>query len=216
MSERSKTPEILTPIPIPQTSDRDLQRVIDQWADQFGPTPVQFKSLRSDIDEWGLPWFRSGALVRKDGKILMMHESRVQIRNLKDAQLRQTYLDQGLSYRDWIDGDGGWNLPAGRLRPGESFEQGAERKVKAESGWKIALQEAFYCRRSNDPNNRYILPIYLANAVSGPDSYCAKGTSEIGWFQTAEIRAMSDAGLLRSPDFVLGCFDLYEDVSGAL
>lgn len=90
MSERSKTPEILTPIPIPQTSDRDLQRVIDQWADQFGPTPVQFKSLRSDIDEWGLPWFRSGALVRKDGKILMMHESRIQIRNLKDAQLRQS------------------------------------------------------------------------------------------------------------------------------
>lgn len=164
-----------------------------------------------DIQKWGLPWFRAGALVyNKEGKILMMHEARVQVKKIKDPALQQKYLDAGKALKDWVDGDGGWNLPAGRVRVSESYAETDTREVGEESGWRIELEDLLHTRTSHKPGNIYTMPVFLAYAVDGPKQYHTEETSEIDWFTPAEIREMNKSGALRSPEFVMTSLEAFE------
>lgn len=195
----------MSKIVIPGTCYPELGTTIADWVRaNLGSDPSYDGSLQSKIDQWGLPWFRAGAIVRDaSGKILMMHEGRVQVKKLKDEAVRNFHLNRGLAKNEWICGDGGWNLPSGRLRVGETFEDAAFREVKEESCWDISLSTVAHVRHSEKPDNQYILPVYLADAINGPEQYRTEETMEIGWFSAEEILAMHAAGMLRSPDFVL-------------
>jgi len=196
----------------PETCYPEVKNTVAQWVlAQFGPTPSYDATLRNSIDQWGLPWFRAGAVVYDcEGRILMMHEGRVQVKKVKDQRLKERLLEAGHKPGDWVDGDGGWNLPAGRLKVGESFEAAALREVKEESGWDIALQALLHTRHSEKTSNTYIMPVYLAQAISGPDQYRTAETTEIGWFTPARISDMHAAGTLRSPEFVMDSLEAYK------
>lgn len=164
-----------------------------------------------DIQKWGLPWFRAGALVyNKEGKILMMHEARVQVEKIKDPALKQGYLDAGKAPDNWVDGDGGWNLPSGRVRVGETYTETVIREVGEESGWQIKLEGLLHTRTSRKPGKIYTMPVFLAHAVDGPKQYHTEETSEIGWFTPAEIQEMNKSGVLRSPEFVMASLEAFE------
>lgn len=201
---------------VPQTCHSELQKDVEKWWWTVDLEPVLrdealADKLEEEIIQWGFPWFRAGVVIYDpDGKILMMHENRVQVKKIKDEQLRNEYLAKGLSKNEWVDGEGGWNLPSGRLRNGETFEKGAQRKAQAESGWTFELGDLIHIRHGDVPDNRYILPVYVAKAISGPKDHEVMGTSEIGWFSVAEIRKMHADGLLRSPEFVMDSLDAYE------
>ncbi len=185
---------------------------VQKWVQiNFGAEPCYDDGLQLKIDQWGLPWFRAGAVIRNaEGKILMMHESLVQVYKIKDEKLKADYLAKGYKPTDWADEDGGWNLPSGRLRAGESFEVGAKRKVHAETGWDFELGEPIHIRYGDKPDNKYILPVYLAEAIGGPEQHEVAGTSEIGWFSVVEIKQMHQDGVLRSPEFVMDSLEAYE------
>lgn len=202
----------MSKITIPRACTSELKETVTRWATAyFGPSLLYDDAKQAEIDQWGLPWFRAGAIVRdSEGKILMMHEGRVQVKKIKDEALKTRYLTEGYKPGDWVDGDGGWNLPSGRLRVGESFEAGVMREVKEESGWSIAFKDHIHTRHSEKPGNPYILPVYLTEAITGPTEYRTVETMEIGWFTVAEIREMHAAGQLRSPDFVMDSLDAYE------
>ena len=195
----------MSKIVIPETCYPELESTIADWVrTNLGSDPSYDESLQSKIDQWGLPWFRAGAIVRNAaGKILMMHEGRIQIKKIESEAVRNFHLSRGLKKKDWICGDGGWNLPSGRLRIGETFEDAARREVEEESGWDITLSTVVHVRHSEKPDNQYILPVYFADANNGPEQYRTEETMEIGWFSAEEIQAMHTAGMLRSPDFVL-------------
>ena len=182
----------------PETYYSGLKTTIADWVTAtLGLNPSYDDTLQNSIDQWGLPWFRAGAVVHNGaGKILMMHEGRVQVGKLKNKVEKEFHLARGLTKSSWICGDGGWNLPAGRLRSGESFENGAIREVMEESNWDIELKEVIHVRHSEKPNNQYILPVYLAEAIAGPELYRTEETMEIGWFTPKEIQAMFEANLL--------------------
>ncbi len=197
---------------IPKTVNPEIEKTVTKWVrDTFGPNASYDESLQPTIDQWGLPWFRAGAVVRnEEGKILMMHEGRVQVKKIRDEALKNQFIAEGYKSNEWVDGDGGWNLPSGRLKPGESFENGAIREVKEESNWDIAIKAHIHTRHSEKVGNAYILPVYFAEAISGPEQYRTKETSEIGWFSTEEICKMEESGMLRSPEFVMDSIKAYE------
>lgn len=164
-----------------------------------------------DVQKWGLPWFRAGALVYNgERKILMMHEARVKVKKIKDPVLKQKLLDEGYSPSDWVDSDGGWNFPAGRLKVGEGFKEGIIREIKEESGWNVEIEGDLYTKQSKEPGNEHTMPVYLASAFSGPEQFQTWETSEIGWFTPEEIREMNDSGVLRSPGFIMKSLELFE------
>ena len=202
------------PMAVPAISNPKTATQISTWVrEKFGDDPTYDDALQAEIDKWNLPWFRAGAVVvdYTTGKILMMHEARVQVKKIKDAAQMRYYLDvEHLKPNSWVDGDGGWNLPSGRLKPGETFEEGLIREVVEESGHRIEIQNVIDVRIGNKPDNLYIMPVWVARAVSGPTNHKTAETSEIGWFTTEEIRAMNDAGDLRSPDFVMNALSAYE------
>ncbi len=202
----------MSKIIIPESCYPEVAVTVTRWVDTyFGPTLSYDDSLQASINQWGLPWFRAGAIVRNaEGKILMMHEGRVQIKKIKDEVLKNQLLSAGRKPSEWVDGDGGWNLPSGRLKPGESFEDGVQREIKEKSGWDIAIKDCLHIRQSNKPSNMYILPVYLAEAIAGPERYKTAETSEIGWFLESEILGMCDKGLLRSPEFVTESINSYK------
>lgn len=220
MSEPTKTPAtVATPaeliIAIPETNIPELNAEIAQWARANNiPTVVTDVKLRKSIADWGLPWFRAGLLVvNGEGKILVIHEGRVQVKKIKDEVLKQKYLSEGRKPSDWVDGDGGWNFPAGRLNPGEMFEDGAEREAEEESGWTVTVRQHLCKRTSEKPDNQYFMPVFIADAGYGPAEFHTvetRETLEIAWLTPAEIRQLHADDQLRSPEFVMDSLYAYE------
>lgn len=203
-------------VAIPKTHCPKLDIDIQRWAESYRmPTVITDTALQEHIARWGLPWFRAGAVVaNRAGKILMVHEGRVQVKKIKDEATRQRFLSEGYKPNAWVDGDGGWNLPAGRLTLDEYFEDGAGREVNEESGWKVTIKQHLCTRSSEKPGNQYIMPVFLADPVSGPDQYHTDETIEIGWFTVEEVRSLGVAGLLRSPESVIESLDAYQSIIG--
>ena len=200
-------------MPIPLSNYPKVEKQVCDWVHKhFGSRPRWDVSKQSEIKQWGLPWFRAGAIVTNiNGEILLIHESRVKVKKIKDPVLKRYYLEvEGKKSGDWVDGDGGWNLPAGRLTPGESFEDGVMREVREESGHSIELRSIIDVRESDDPENLYIMPVYLAKSLGGPTDFNTSEVSEIGWFTPAGIRALNQAHILRSPGFVMNALEAYE------
>ncbi len=179
--------------------------------DHFGTEELPYNDdLWPTIEQWGYPWFSAGVVCERQNTFLMMHEARVQVKKIRDEALKQQLLAEGHHPSDWIDGDGGWNFPAGRLRIGESFEDAALREVEQETGWKVDLGKIIYIRTSDKPDNIYIMPVYLAQPLTNSGQYQTWETSEINWFSAAEIRQMAQDNLLRSPEFVTASIAAYE------
>ncbi len=193
-----------------------INEEVEAWVKNYFGQQMQYdSSLEKTIDQWGFPWFRAGALiVNSEQKILLIHEGRVQVRKIRDEDIRNEYLYNGYDGSDWVDGDGGWNFPSGRLRRGESFEEAILRKAREESGWEIALASPLHVRKSDKAGNPYVMPVYLAGTTSGPEKYSTpktRETLEISWFTPRQIHELGRDRALRSPEFVLNALKAYED-----
>lgn len=215
MSKVPETPELT--IAIPETNDPELNAEIVRWAKANGiPAVVTDAKLQDSIAQWGLPWFRAGVVaVNGEGKILMIHEGRVQVKKIKNEALKQKFLSEGCKPGTWVDGDGGWNLPAGRLNPGEMFEDAAEREVDEESGWRVAIRQYLCKRTSEKPDNQYFMPVFIADACYGPAEFHTtetRETLEIAWLTPDEIRRLHAEDKLRSPEFVMDSLYTYESI----
>ncbi len=212
----------LYPITVPHTTSLSIDTEVKEWAAKL-PSVEDTDELRSKIQQWGCPWFRAGALIRNiEGKFLMVHEARVQIKKIKDSELRAKAIQEILQKspecknleNEWVDGDGGWNIPAGRLSLGESFEFAAERETMEESGCVIHLEQRLYTRYSDKVKDPFIMPVYSAFALWAPTQFRTPEVLEIAWFTGDEIRALRDCDKLRSPKSVMGALTAFEALQG--
>lgn len=202
----------MSQIIIPETQCTGLTQEIARWLHaKFGPNPEYDSAKERDIGQWGLPWFRAGALViDEDNKILMIHEGRVHIKKVRDENYKQWLIEtHRCDAGGWADGDGGWNIPAGRLALGESFEEGVVREVKEESGHDVKVLGIIHVRWGKD----YVMPTFLAQNLSWPLQCRVKDPKEVIGicnFSVEGVRALDDAGVLRSPESVMDTIDAYE------
>lgn len=204
----------MSKIVIPEASCLDLQPEIARWLHaKFGPDPEYDSAMESTIQQWGLPWFRAGALiVDEHGKIIMIHEGRVNIKKVRDENYKQWLIETNrCDAEGWADGDGGWNIPAGRLAPGESFEEGVAREVMEECAHEIEVLGVIHVRWGKD----YVMPTFLALAqnLSWPLRHEVKDSREVidvCSFSIEGIRALNDAGVLRSPESVIDTINAYD------
>ncbi len=199
----------MSKIVVPVTENAELMAKITAWVHaKYGSDPDYDPALQSKIDEFGLPWFRAAALVvDQAGKILMMHEGKAQVKKLKSAALRDYYLNiQHKDKNEWVDEDGGWNIPAGRIMVGETFEQGLLREVKEESDHMVKILGILHVRWGKD----YAMPTYLAEDQSGPEHYHTPETLDIHKFSTEGVRTLHAVGILRSPESVMDSLGAYE------
>lgn len=202
----------MSKIVIPETKCADLTKEIARWLSaKFGPDPEYDSKKESDIIQWGLPWFRAGALVvDEDYKVLMIHEGRIHIKKVRDENYRQWLLETNrCDAGGWANGDGGWNIPAGRLALGESFEAGVVREVKEETCHEVKVLGIIHVRWGKD----YVMPTFLAQNLSWPLQCRVKDPQEVIGicnFSIEGVRALNDAGVLRSPESVMDTLDAYE------
>lgn len=202
-------------IVVPVTENAELRQKITEWVHlKFGSDPTYDLAQQPLIEQFGLPWFRAAALVvDANGKILLGHEGRINIDKVKDPDFKAWLIETNrCDSEGWANGDGGWNIPAGRLACGETFEQGVLREIREETGHEVELLGIIHIRWGK----KYVMPTYLARDVSGPSQYRTEDSNEIlgiGSFSVEGIRALNDAGILRSPESVMGSLNAYEAYS---
>ena len=163
------------------------------------PSTSVFPSMYSPemiqhIQQWGCPWIRTGAVVwRGQGNIteyLLVHEAKVKRNGV------------------WQPGDGGWNLPCGRVGLTadqsriESLYEAAEREVLEESGQEVKLGPLVHISQRTELDNFHLLLLFGAEIAVEHQFVPTEEVSEIGWFSYPEIMVMVGEGRLRSPDMV--------------
>jgi len=116
-----------------------------------------------------------GAIVEKDGKILLVQEGK-----------KSAY--------------GLWNIPAGHIDPPEKITDGAIREIKEETGFDVRLDGLLgvYQYVVMNGQRMTIRFQFKASVVSGKLKPQEGEILEVKWFTPKEILAMEDAKL-RSP-----------------
>ncbi|MBU4245601.1 MAG: NUDIX domain-containing protein [Nanoarchaeota archaeon] len=114
-----------------------------------------------------------GALVQKDGKILLVQEAKERVRGL-------------------------WNFPAGGFDPPEDIADGARREVKEETGFDVKLDGlvGIYQNPPNTDNDFMRIHFrFKALIVSGELNIPKNEIMDARWFTPKEILAMDDSKL---------------------
>ena len=155
--------------------------------------------LIREIQQWGFPWIRTGAVIWRvqggDFQFLLIHEAKVNVNG------------------HWQPGDGGWNLPCGRLNltadqtRAENLYEAAEREVFEESGQVVELQPVVDATQRTDLNNFHILLLFGAELTETLPFTPTDEVSEIGWFTYDETKELRRKHQLRSPDMVFSALD---------
>jgi ADP-ribose pyrophosphatase YjhB (NUDIX family) len=128
----------------------------------------------------------AGAIVEKDGKILLVQEGQPKAYGL-------------------------WNTPAGRLDKGENALEGAKREVKEETGFDIEVNGLLgvYVGSSAVASNIIVCKIVFRSSIIGGELKFSKDEiMDVKWFKPSEVLAMKDSQLrgIRKEieDFVAG------------
>lgn len=128
----------------------------------------------------------TGAVIEKDGKILLVREKKQRAYGL-------------------------WNFPAGRLGKGENPVDAAKREAKEETGYDIEINGllGIYVGGSTHTVNLTLIKIvFRASVIGGELNFPKDEILEAKWFEPSEALAMEDSklrGIRRElEDFVEG------------
>lgn len=158
--------------------------------------------LVAEIRQYGIPWLRAGAVVWRwneqnpeEQEFLLIHENRVKVNGV------------------WQDGDGGWNLPCGRVNltddgaSTETLEAAAQREVLEESGQVVKLGPICHLGQRTDANNIYAIVIFGATVVETAEFTATAETKEISWFDYNAIQELQTSGHLRNAELTIAAID---------
>ena len=88
----------------------------------------------------------------------------------------------------------GWEIPAGRVDPGESLEQAAERESVEETGWRpLDLELLGFSHPTNglmDQRFHY----FFARGAEHVGEFDRTETESIAWFAAEDVRTLIEQG----------------------
>lgn len=93
-----------------------------------------------------------------------------------------------------------FNQPAGHLEAGESLLEATRRETLEESGWQVAIEAYLGLYINTAPNGCvYHSHTLIARALSQKNTHLDEGIVAAHWLTLEEVKALSQAGHLRSP-----------------
>jgi 8-oxo-dGTP pyrophosphatase MutT (NUDIX family) len=110
----------------------------------------------------------AGVVVKKDGKYLLVQEGGPLSRACR----------------------GLWNFPAGKVDPGETFEEAATREAKEESGFDVKIIRKIGIFQTTP--TEAVKHAFLAEIVGGEIEYPKEEILDARWFTVDEIYGMKD------------------------
>jgi len=100
---------------------------------------------------------------------------------------------------------GKWNLPAGRLDPGETILEAAKREIKEESGLSVELSGICQIGNRKRKDASFVSIIFTTKVVGGDITFNPNEILDVKWFSYEEILAMKEQ--LRSKVLIIGAID---------
>lgn len=113
----------------------------------------------------------AGCVIRKDSKYLLVQESKPKIRGL-------------------------WNIPAGYVDKGESFEEAAIREAKEETGYDVQLGDKIDIYQENA--QKQVKHAYRAEIVDGELRIDPEEQLDVQWLDFDTIQQLHTDGKIRS------------------
>ncbi|MCR5573151.1 MAG: NUDIX domain-containing protein [Candidatus Saccharibacteria bacterium] len=121
-----------------------------------------------------------GGVLERDGKYLLVQEAKEGCR-------------------------GKWNLPAGRLDPGETILEAAKREIKEESGLSVELSGICQIGNRKRKDVSFVSIIFTTKVVGGDITFDPNEILDVKWFSYDEILVMKEQ--LRSEVLTIGAID---------
>lgn len=122
----------------------------------------------------------AGGVIEQEGKYLLIQEAKEDVH-------------------------GKWNLPAGRLDPGETVSEAAKREIYEECGFRVELTGVCQIGSWKLVDNIAIGIIFSTKIVGGEINFNPDEILDAKWFTYDEILAMKSE--LRSADFLIGAIN---------
>jgi 8-oxo-dGTP pyrophosphatase MutT (NUDIX family) len=89
----------------------------------------------------------------------------------------------------------GWEVPAGRIEPGETPEAAAERETLEETGWRPGVLAKLGAYAPNNGSSDQIFHVFVADGATHEGDPTDIGESErVDWVPTADVRSLVAAG----------------------
>lgn len=146
--------------------------------------------LAEQIAIYGFPWLKVAVLIQNErGLFLCVHEAKVK-QELPDGSVQ------------WVRGDGGWNIPAGRVNIGESLTEAAIREAREETGYDVKLQGIVQMMVSSQTKNPYMIVTFAATAGKNHNDFNREEIGDVAWLAEVEIKQLKDQKKLRSAHLV--------------
>lgn len=121
--------------------------------------------IEHDDENYAVSYLAAGCVIEKDNKYLLVQEKQKKV-------------------------FGQWNLPAGRVDFGDSFEKTAVKEAKEETGYDVEIIKKIdiFQDRVDQPAKH----AYLAKIVGGSLSFPDDEILDAKWFTYDEVSAMKD------------------------
>ena len=169
-------------------------------------TPAAIETVK----KFGWPFFKAGALIVDEWPVSSDDFERGLAPTyllVREAKIKEHQSDGSIK---WVKSNQGkWNLPCGRLQPGESIEAAALREGQEETGHSLRLGTLCHIGHRADNNNPYVIFIYTAESVNIASSPDPEEIADVAWLTYDQILDLRDAGQLRNAALTMSVINMY-------
>lgn len=184
------------------------------------PAPELTKSLTPEAkavtQQFGWDFFKAGVLIVDEWQPRIGdNDPEILYLLMREAKVKQKQPD---GTKKWVLSDEGkWNLPCGRLKIGESFDEAAFREGEEETGYSLYSRnfddsrELCHIGFRADADNPYTILIFTATTKQFLQRPDPEEVAETRWFNYDQILDLLEKNQLRNPKLLMGAVENYRN-----